>query len=139
MILGLSHITFIVKDLQRASLFWRQIFDAQEVYDSGGQYFSLAREKFLTVGGIWICLMAGDPREERSYDHIAFQIAEEALEAYLSRIRQAGADIKEARRRLAGEGRSVYFYDFDGHLFELHTGALAQRLECYRQYCLPGQ
>jgi hypothetical protein len=32
-----------------------------------------------------------------------------------------------------GEGQSLYFYDFDNHLFELHTGTLAQRLARYAQ------
>lgn len=27
--------------------------------------------------------------------------------------------------------REVYFYDFDNHFFELHTGTLEQRLERY--------
>jgi len=30
-----------------------------------------------------------------------------------------------------GEGRSIYFYDHDNHLFELHTGNLEERLARY--------
>ena len=37
------------------------------------------------------------------------------------------------RDRVEGEGRSIYFYDHDNHLFELHTGTLEMRLESYRK------
>ena len=37
------------------------------------------------------------------------------------------------RARVEGEGQSLYVYDFDNHLFELHTGTLAQRLARYAQ------
>ncbi len=35
------------------------------------------------------------------------------------------------RSRVESEGRSIYFYDYDNHLFELHTGTLEERLERY--------
>jgi hypothetical protein len=44
-----------------------------------------------------------------------------------------GLEIRPPRRRVPGEGRSLYFYDDDNHLFELHTGTLAERLERYAQ------
>ena len=31
------------------------------------------------------------------------------------------------------EGRSLYFYHFDNHLFELHTGTLDERLRSYTE------
>ena len=42
--------------------------------------------------------------------------------------------VKESRPRVAGEGRSIYFYDDDNHMFELHTGTLDERL---RRYAAP--
>jgi catechol 2,3-dioxygenase-like lactoylglutathione lyase family enzyme len=44
MIEGLSHITFIVSDLERMSHFLRNIFEAREVYSSGEREFSISRE-----------------------------------------------------------------------------------------------
>ena len=45
MVEGISHLTFMVKDLELATKFFKQIFAAQEVYSSGGHTFSLAPER----------------------------------------------------------------------------------------------
>lgn len=131
MILGISHITFIVKDLERSAIFFQNIFGAKEVYSSGDNTFSLSKEKFLLINDIWICIMEGEPLTERTYNHVAFQIEESEINGYLARIKAIGAEIKPERPRISGEGRSVYFYDFDNHLFELHTGTLSGRLDSY--------
>ena len=131
MISGISHMTFIVADLERASMFFTKIFDAKEVYSSGDNTFSLSREKFFLIAGIWVCIMEGQPLAERSYNHVAFKVDESDFDDFVSRIKETGAEIKPERPRVDGEGRSIYFYDFDNHLFELHTGTLEQRLERY--------
>jgi catechol 2,3-dioxygenase-like lactoylglutathione lyase family enzyme len=131
MIEGVSHITFIVEDLERASAFFRSLFDAEEVYSSGDRTFSVASEKFLLVGGQWIALMEGDPPARGTYDHVAFKIPEGELGVYESRIRALGLETRAPRSRVEGEGRSRSFYDYDNHLFELHTGTLAKRLARY--------
>ncbi|HWR42157.1 FosX/FosE/FosI family fosfomycin resistance hydrolase [Sporomusa sp.] len=128
MIEGISHLTFIVKDLERASAFWTAIFEAEEVYASGDKMFSLTREKFFLISGQWIAVMEGDSLPTRTYNHIAFKIPEEEFAGYEARVRESGVDFKEPRPRVEGEGRSLYFYDFDNHLFELHTGTLSERL-----------
>jgi fosfomycin resistance protein FosX len=133
MIEGISHMTFIVKDLERTAEFFRFVFDAVEIYSSGNNTFSIAREKFFSIGDQWIAIMEGEPLSERTYNHIAFKIQEEDFEEYLERIRQSGVEFKELRSRVEGEGRSLYFYDFDNHLFELHTGTLSERLRRYSE------
>jgi catechol 2,3-dioxygenase-like lactoylglutathione lyase family enzyme len=129
---SISHITFIVKDVQRSADLLRFVFDAEEVYDSAGKNFSVAYEKFFIIGGTWIAIMGGRPSLERSYNHIAFKVAEADLDDYTRKIRKAGLEITEGRKRIDGEARSVYFYDYDNHLFELHTGTLTERLSSYR-------
>ncbi len=133
MVLGLSHITLVVRNLKRTAAFLEKVLDAREVYDSGDKTFSLAREKFFLISGCWVCLMEGEPLPERTYNHIAFQVRERDLDDYAGRLKEIGAQIKEGRPRVEGEGRSIYFYDFDNHLFELHTGTLAERLLRYTQ------
>jgi len=129
----LSHLTFIVKDLDRSAQFFKTIFDAKEVYSSGPKTFSLSQEKFFLIGSLWLCIMQGEPLAERTYNHTAFKIQESDFDEYLARIKDSGAEIKPERPRVPGEGRSIYFYDFDNHLFELHAGTLAERLDCYAQ------
>ena len=131
MIQGLSHQTFIVQNLERGAHFFRSIFDAEEIYHSGDRFFGLSREKFLLVNGLWICIMEGAPPGERSYNHVAFAIADEDYEIYQERIEALGVEVRPSRTRLAEEGRSLYFYDYDNHLFELHAGKLGTRLNRY--------
>ena len=132
MIEGISHLTFIVKDLALASKFFVTIFDAKEVYSSGDKHFSLSREKFFLLGNVWVCAMEGEPLPEQTYNHCAFKISEGCFQQYLVRIQSLGLTVRSDRPRVLGEGRSIYFYDFDNHLFELHTGTLDDRLTNYK-------
>jgi len=135
MVLGLSHITFIVKDIMRTAILLKKVFDAKEIYSSGDKTFSYSKEKYFSINGVWLCIMEGEPLQERTYNHIAFQIDEldeHEIDEYITKINEAGAMIIPGRTRVEGEGKSIYFYDYDNHLFELHTGSLADRLACYR-------
>jgi catechol 2,3-dioxygenase-like lactoylglutathione lyase family enzyme len=133
MIRGISHITFIVRDLEKMTKFLTSIFDAEEVYSSGEQTFSISKEKFFLINGLWVAIMEGEPLPEKTYNHVAFKITEEDFELYAQRVRSLGVELKSGRSRVKGEGRSLYFYDYDNHLFELHTGTLNQRLQRYRR------
>jgi len=133
MIQGISHITFIVRDLEKMTKFLTSIFDAEEVYSSGEQTFSISKEKFFLINGLWVAIMEGEPLPEKTYNHVAFKITEDDFELYAQRVRSLGVELKSGRSRVKGEGRSLYFYDYDNHLFELHTGTLNQRLQRYRR------
>ena len=131
MIQGISHITFIVRDLDRAATLLCEGLGAQQVYDSAAKNFSLSREKFFVLGGVWIAVMEGEPPAQKSYQHVAFKVTLQQLRECESRLRNLGVEIKPPRPRVEGEGESLYFYDFDNHLFELHTGTLEERLARY--------
>ncbi|MER9307539.1 FosX/FosE/FosI family fosfomycin resistance hydrolase [Mesorhizobium sp. M0293] len=131
MIEGLSHMTFIVRDLDRMTEILEGILDAREVYASGAEQFSLSREKFFLIGDIWVAIMEGEPLPERSYSHIAFKIDDADFDRYAERVAKLGLDMRPPRPRVEGEGRSIYFYDDDNHMFELHTGTLNERLARY--------
>jgi catechol 2,3-dioxygenase-like lactoylglutathione lyase family enzyme len=128
---GVSHITFIVRDLDRMALFLCEGLGAKEVYDSKTKNFFLAREKFFLLGDTWLAAMEGVPPAERSYRHLALKVDASELTSFESRLRAIGAEVRPPRPRVPGEGQSLYFYDFDNHLFELHTGTLDERLRHY--------
>ena len=128
---GISHITYIVSDLDRMATLLCEGLGAVEVYDSKQKQFSHAREKFFSLGDVWIAVMEGEALAERSYRHLALKVSEEDLPQYEARLRALGVEIAPSRPRVEGEGASLYFYDFDNHLFELHTGTLEQRLARY--------
>lgn len=132
MIKGLSHMTFIVKDLEQATKFFKEIFDAQEVYSSGDRCFSISKEKFFLIGQLWIAIMEGESLPEKTYNHIAFFVDQADLDIYEERIKKLGLTFRVGRSRIEGEGKSIYFYDYDNHLFELHTGTLDERLRAYK-------
>lgn len=131
MIKGLSHLTFIVRDLDRMAEIVTEVLGGEEVYSSGDATFSTSREKFFVAGGIWIAVMEGESLPTRTYNHVAFKVSEEQLDKAKRAIERLGLDIKPSRPRVDGEAQSLYFHDHDNHLFELHTGTLEERLARY--------
>ena len=75
--------------------------------------------------------MRGDGGLPRSYNHVAFQVDASSLDELRQVIDSLGLEQRPPRSRVKGEGESIYFYDEDGHLFELHTGSLRERLRAY--------
>jgi fosfomycin resistance protein FosX len=136
MIQGLSHLTFIVRDLDKMAEIITKVLGGEEVYSSGDQTFSTSREKFFTAGGIWIAIMEGESLASRTYNHVAFRVTDAELENAQLAAEKLGLDIRPPRQRVDGEGQSLYFYDHDNHLFELHTGTLNERLARYARGAL---
>ncbi|WP_022890367.1 FosX/FosE/FosI family fosfomycin resistance hydrolase [Agromyces italicus] len=132
---GLSHVTFIVRDLDRMERMLTTVLGAVRVYDSGSDTFSLSEERFFLIGegdaATWVATMRGDGGLPRSYNHVAFQVERADLPDLRAKIAGLGLDIRPPRSRVEGEGDSIYFYDDDGHLFELHAGSLRERLAVY--------
>lgn len=75
--------------------------------------------------------MKGSSLTEQTHNHIAFKIAEVNFESFRQKIIELGLTIRREEPRIKGEGRSIYFYDYDNHLFEFHTGTLNERLSIY--------
>lgn len=131
MIEHVSHITFVVKDLNKTTQLFKDLLGAKEVYYSGEKTHSLSKERFFIIGGQWIAVMENKDIVNRTYHHVAFKIKEEHIDTYLNQIKKLNLDMKPPRPRIKGEGYSIYFYDYDNNLFELHTGTLDERLSSY--------
>lgn len=127
---GLSHITLICKNLDKTTIMLKELFNADEIYSSGEKTFSLSKEKFFNIAGLWIAIMEGESID-KTYNHIAFEVNEEDLSRFIEKIELLGLEILPGRKRKPEEGNSIYFYDHDNHLFELHTGNLDKRLRLY--------
>ena len=128
---GISHITFVCKNLERSAKMFEDLFGAKQVYSSDGENYSISNEKFFLIGDLWIALMEGDS-VDKTYNNIAFQIHEEEIGVFKEKISSLGLDILHGRQRVAAEAESLYFYDYDNHLFELYTGTLEKRLSFYK-------
>ena len=87
---GLSHITLITKDLARMSAIIEGALGGREIYSSGDDTFSLSREKFFDVGGLWIAVMEGESLPGRTYNHVAFKIPASSVGEYRDRIERLG-------------------------------------------------
>ena len=133
MIEGISHITFVVRDLDKTTAMFKELFGAEEVYDSGDKPRSISRERFFSIGGQWIAVMENPEIVNRTYHHVAFKIRDEDIGVYQEKIRALGLEMRPPRPRINGEGQSIYVYDYDNNLFELHTGTLEERLRAYRE------
>ncbi len=133
MIFGLSHLTFIVQDLEKMTRIVTDVLGGREVYASGAKQLSLSLEKFFDVGGLWIAIMQGESLPTRTYNHVAFKVSPDQLIKAKLAIENLGLDMRESRPRVSGEGQSLYFHDYDNHLFELHTGTLEERLAAYKK------
>lgn len=129
---GINHITFICRDLEKMARLLVEVLGAKEIYSSGDKTFSISKEKFFNIAGYWIAIMEGEP-VQRTYNHVAFHVNENDFPFFESKLKELGLEASYGRKREAAEGKSIYFYDYDNHLFELHTGDLNTRLSFYQQ------
>ena len=129
---GLSHATLIVRDPTRAAVLFERIMNAERVHDGGGNGTGRSHEIFLVIGGTWLALVEGTWPECEGYGHLAFRINDFEYDERLARVRAMDLKVEPSRPRKPGEGRSIYFRDYDNHLIELHTGTLRARLDALR-------
>ena len=130
MLKGINHLTFSVGNLEKSIAFYKDVLGA-ELLVKGNKlaYFSL--------NGLWIALNVqkeGSRNENhQTYTHVAFTIHESDFDMWLNKLTKLKVNIVPGRPRDERDKRSVYFTDPDGHLFELHTGSLEERLRFYRE------
>lgn len=113
---NINHLAFACEDLEKSTHLFQHIFGAEHLK-------ATTEERFLKLADFWIVLIKGKP-QEKSYNHYAFQVDPIDLPEFEEKIKSLNLTILPGKARTVGENHSLYFYDYDNHLFELHTGDL---------------
>ncbi len=116
----IAHIALIVRDPGRTAAFLRGLFDAPVVRRTDAEGHD---ETFVRLGVTWVALVGADVKRERTGDHIAFRVARETIPAIADKLRSQGCEFI-----LSESGASLYFFDFDNHVFELDSSDQEQEL-----------
>ncbi|MTI47945.1 metallothiol transferase FosB [Sporosalibacterium faouarense] len=128
---GINHITFSVSNLEKSIKFYQDVFEAKILVKGN-------KLAYFDINGLWIALNVEKnvSRNEiyDSYTHISFSIDNKEYDHILTKLKSFNVDIVEGRQRHIEEGKSIYFRDLDGHLFELHTKSRKDRIEFYKKY-----
>ena len=109
----IAHVALIVRDPARTAAFLRELFEAPVLRrtDEDGH-----DETFIRLGVTWFALVGADVKRERTGDHIAFRVAPETIRAISDKLKSQGCEYI-----LSKSGASLYFFDFDNHVFELDS------------------
>ena len=118
---SISHIALVVKDPARTAALFRDLFSARVVarQDDEGHL-----ETFVRLGGTWLVLVGAAVERARTGDHVAFHTTPQILEATVAKLQAMGREFIRAR-----SNRSLYFFDYDDHVFELDTGDTDKELQ----------
>jgi catechol 2,3-dioxygenase-like lactoylglutathione lyase family enzyme len=126
MIRGINHVTFAVRDLERALAFYADVLELRPVA-------RWPKGAYLLAGDLWVALVvdrnAGGSASP-DYSHVALAVGSDDFEVLARRVRESGAVIWQENR---SEGDSLYFTDPDGHRLEFHVTGLAERLADLRR------
>jgi len=120
----ISHLALVVRDPARTAAMFEALFGVTAIHSP--QQRRGPPETFVAVGGIWLVLVQGEPAAARTDDHIAFTVSDVELPVLAERLAALGIDSQMSRAGTAAQ--SLYFVDYDNHLFELHTGHLEREL-----------
>lgn len=116
----ISHVALIVQNPARTAGFLRDLFEAPVLKrrDTEGH-----DETFIRLGVTWFALVGADVKRERTGDHVAFRVARETIPLMADKLKAKGREFI-----LSKSGTSMYFFDFDNHLFELDSSDQEQEL-----------
>lgn len=117
----IAHIALIVRDPTRTAGLLRDLFDAPVVRrtDDDGH-----DETFVLLGVTWFALVGADVSRERTGDHVAFRVARETIPAITDKLKSLNCEFI-----LSKSGTSLYFFDFDNHVFELDSSNQERELD----------
>ena len=117
----IAHIALIVRDPARTADFLRELFNCPVLRRTDAEGHD---ETFVRLGVTWFALVGADVKRERTGDHVAFRVARETIAVVADKLELKGCEFI-----LSGSGTSLYFFDFDNHVFELDSSDLEQELD----------
>jgi catechol 2,3-dioxygenase-like lactoylglutathione lyase family enzyme len=120
MLQAISHVALIVADPSRTAELFQQLFAVKTVrrLDEEGH-----DETFMRLGTTWFLLAQAAVDRKRTGDHIAFRVTREVLRSTLEKLQAM-----KLEHILAREDSSLYFFDYDNHVFELDTSDIENEL-----------
>ena len=116
----IAHVALTVRDPARTAGFLRDLFDAPFVKRTDAEGHN---EIFVRLGVTWFALVGAEVSHERTGDHVAFRVAREAIPAIANKLKSMDCEFI-----LSKSGTSLYFFDFDNHVFELDSSDQEQEL-----------
>jgi catechol 2,3-dioxygenase-like lactoylglutathione lyase family enzyme len=116
----IAHVALIVRDAARTAAFLRDLFDAPLVRRTDAEGHD---ETFVRLGVTWFALIGADVKRERTGDHIAFRVARQSIPLIADMLKAKGCEFI-----LSESQASLYFFDFDNHVFELDSSDQEQEL-----------
>jgi catechol 2,3-dioxygenase-like lactoylglutathione lyase family enzyme len=117
----IAHVALTVRDPARTADFLCGLFDSPILRRTDAEGHD---EIFVRLGVTWFALIGADVRRERTGDHVAFRVAREAIASTADRLKATGCDFI-----LSESGTSLYFFDFDNHVFELDSSDQERELD----------
>lgn len=112
---SIAHVALTVQDPARTADFLRDLFESpilRRIDEDGHD------ETFIRLGVTWFALVKADVKRERTGDHVAFRVVPGTITAIADKLKALGYEFI-----LNKTGTSLYFFDFDNHVFELDSSA----------------
>ena len=125
---GLTHIALPVKDINRASVFYRKVFGVKEMYrypdfiqvQTPGSKDIIVFKKQKKIGS-----------KIKHGFHFGFRLPKPfAIEKIIKTVKEAGGKIKESGEFVPGEPY-VFFYDPDGYEVEVWFEKIPSTLKSF--------
>lgn len=118
---SISHIALVVSDPGRTASLFETLFEAEtrRRRDADGH-----DETFIKLGNTWFMLAKATVERQRTGDHIAFRATRDEWAATAEKLEAMGLEFVLVRSET-----SLYFFDYDNHVFELDTSDIGGELE----------